>query len=65
MSPRKVLIALGVLTALSPFIGLPRDILVFLLPLIGVGVVATVLFLMPKDSSDTGAYEPTHDTDAT
>lgn len=65
MNPRKVLIVLGVLTALAPFIGLPRDVLVFLLPIIGGSVIATVLFLIPKNSSHTEVYEPTHDAHAT
>lgn len=44
MQSKKALIALGALVALSPFIGLPRDVLVFLLPILGVliGVVSSM-----------------------
>jgi hypothetical protein len=65
MNPRKMLIALGVVTALSPFIGLPRDLLSILLPLLGGGVVAIVLFLIPNVRPLATEGEPTHDIHAT
>lgn len=65
MNPRKMLIAFGVVTALSPFIGLPRDILSILLPVLGIGIVAIVLLLIPKIRPQAPEGELIHDTHAT
>lgn len=65
MNPRKMLIAFGVVTALSPFIGLPRDILSILLPVLGMCIVAVVLLLIPKTGTQAPEGEPIHDTHAT
>ncbi|MBP6868924.1 MAG: hypothetical protein KBC16_02340 [Candidatus Pacebacteria bacterium] len=65
MNPRKMLIAFGVVTALSPFIGLPRDILSILLPVLGIGIVAIVLLLIPKTGPQAPEGELIHDTHAT
>lgn len=45
MSRRVILLILGVLVILSPFVGLPLSILAWILPILGAFIVLTTLAL--------------------
>lgn len=59
MSRRLILIILGILVAISPFVGLPLSILSWVLPILGALIVLTTLALKKRkpvthDSTETG-----------
>ena len=49
MTREQVLILLGILVALSPYIGLPLSILGFVLPVLGLMIVGIGVLLRRKD----------------
>lgn len=58
MSRKKLLIILGVLVLLSPFLGLPYSFLYILLPLLGAAVIVAALFRRPAPKMPASHAEP-------
>lgn len=52
MSAHRILILLGILIALAPFIGVPLSFLRWLLPLLGLGIGAVGYVLRTSDKKE-------------
>jgi hypothetical protein len=63
MSRESLLIAIGIVVALSPFLGIPLWLLSIILPLLGLGVVAFAISMRTRtkrvrDLHPAPSYEP-------
>ncbi|KND47903.1 MAG: hypothetical protein AB199_04065 [Parcubacteria bacterium C7867-004] len=59
MSRVRLLIIIGSLVVLSPFMGLPMSLLSFLLPVLGLGVIAIGISQRPPAARPTApTYDP-------